>query len=444
MCRGAKIIFWQFVRVSKKGFRKKMCTFCFCLFYGRERKRENMKKHGKIKFQKKPRKIVFFGCLWRKLVFFVKTSFFREIGKHYLCSEGQKKCAFSLQLSVFGKRYFFGAHSKSPNTTKIGVSAGTGENPKWHFWLQKCHFGFSLEKGFYYLWYLKAVFCWKHYFYSVFSKTQLCRHERMYLDKKQKFYKNRGWFARMQKGVFFRHFFGFGGFVFYSLCFCAFVLFKIAQNGYFPAFLEVFCLFCSHKRPVLKCFFSSYFVFFAFVFLFKNPFLYFLFVHQPLFYKRLFVGFLFFFFCLSFPFLRFACLFDTNFPNIPFLKSNLLSFLAVSFFFCCSCFFVFIVYVSAFLLFSCYVGFVFGVFVLFCFVFLFLFFFLVLLSVSEKKVVFPANLVFFWVMLVKRVVWSLCFMFLFLFVFLVLFLSTLKNSFVLFCFCVVVFFLSQD
>ena len=76
---------------------------------------------------------------------------------------------------------------------------------------------------------------------------------------------------------------------------------------------------------------------------------------------------------------------------------------------------------------------------LFCFVFLFLFFFLVLLSVSEKKVVFPANLVFFWVMLVKRVVWSLCFMFLFLFVFLVLFLSTLKNSFVLFCFCVVVF-----
>ena len=42
-------------------------------------------------------------------------------------------------------------------------------------------------------------------------------------------------------------------------------------------------------------------------------------------------------------------------------------------------------------------------------------------------------------MLVKRVVWFLYFMFLFLFVFLVLFLSGLKNSFVLFCFCVVVF-----
>ena len=52
-------------------------------------------------------------------------------------------------------------------------------------------------------------------------------------------------------------------------------------------------------------------------------------------------------------------------------------------------------YVLAFLFFCCYVGFVFGVFLLFCFVFLSLFFFLVLLSVSEKKAVFPAILVFF-------------------------------------------------
>ena len=83
--------------------------------------------------------------------FSVPMSFFRKIGKHYLCSEGQKRCAFSLQLSVLGKWSFFGAHSKSLNTTKIGVSAGKGENPKWQFWLQKCHFGFSLEKGLYYL-----------------------------------------------------------------------------------------------------------------------------------------------------------------------------------------------------------------------------------------------------------------------------------------------------
>ena len=128
---------------------------------------------------------MFFGWLWRKMVFFVRMSFLGKIGKHYLCSEGKKRCGFSLQLSVFGNWSFIGAHSKSPNTTKIGVLADTGENPKWHFWLQKCHFVFSLEKGLYYLWYLKAVLCWKHYFYSVFSKTQLCRHERMQLEQKQ-------------------------------------------------------------------------------------------------------------------------------------------------------------------------------------------------------------------------------------------------------------------
>ena len=142
----------------------------------------------------------------------------------------------------------------------------------------------------------------------------------------------------------------------------------------------------------------------------------------------------FFFFCLPFPFLRFACLFDTNFPNIPFLKSNLLSFWLFHFS-SVVLVFVYIVYVSAFLFFCCYVGFVFGVFFL-CFVFVF---FLVLLSVYEKKQFSLQFWSFFWVMLIKRVVWFLCFMFLFLFVFLVLFLSILKNSFVLFASVLLIF-----
>ena len=219
----------------------------------------------------------------------------------------------------------------------------------------------------------------------------------MYFDKKkQKFYKNRGWFARMQKGVF-SSLFGFWWFVFFFSVFLWFCLFQIAQNGYFPACLEVFCLFCSHKRPVLKCFFFSYLVFFCFCLPFQKSIFIFSFCPSTPFNKRLFVGFLLFFFCLSFPFLSFACLFDTNFPNIPFLKSNLLSVFGCFFFlllllllllllFCfhCVCF--------SLSVFCCYVGFVFGVLVLFCFVFLF--FFLVLLSVSEKKAVFPAIVVF--------------------------------------------------
>ena len=161
MCRGAKIIFWQFVRVSKKGIRKKNVHFLFLSFlWLRKKKRKHEKMERKI--SEKAQKNSVFGCLWRKLVFFVKMSFFREIGKHYLCSEGKKSAHFRCNYLFLENGTFFGAHSKSPNTTKIGVSAGTGENPKCHFWLQKCHFGFSLEKGFYYLWYLKAVFCWKH------------------------------------------------------------------------------------------------------------------------------------------------------------------------------------------------------------------------------------------------------------------------------------------
>ena len=132
--------------------------------------------------------------------------------------------------------------SKWQNTIKIGVSAGTGENPKWHSWLRKCDFGKGPRKGFYYLWFLKAVFCWKHYFYSVFSKTQLCRHERA---------KKKG--VVCQNGKRFC-FFGFSVF----LCFC-FV--HNSPKWLFPAFLEVFCRFSSHKRPVLNCLFSSYFVF---------------------------------------------------------------------------------------------------------------------------------------------------------------------------------------
>ena len=85
-----------------------------------------------------------------------------------------------------------------------------------------------------------------------------------------------------------------------------------------------------------------------------------------------------------------------------------------------------------------YVCFVFGVFWLFLFCVFVLCFCFVLLSVYDKNC-FPCNSGVSWVMLVKRVVWFLCFMFLFLFVFLVLFLSILKNSFVLRCFCVVFF-----
>ena len=171
------------------------------------------------------------------------------------------------------------------------------------------------------------------------------------------------------KRCFLGHCWGFGGFVFFvSLCFCAFALYTIAQNGYFPAFLEVFCLFCSHKRPVFNCFFSSYFVFCCFCLPFQKSIFSLLFVHQPLFRKDSLWGFFCFSFACLFLFLMFACLFEIKFPNIPFLKPKLLSFLEVYFFSSAVLVYVFMVYVSAFL-FLCWLCFGYSLVFVLCFCF---------------------------------------------------------------------------
>ena len=65
VCRGAKIIFWQFVRGVKKGFSKKNVHFLFLSFCVGERKRENMKKWKK-KISKKAQKNSVFWVFVKK------------------------------------------------------------------------------------------------------------------------------------------------------------------------------------------------------------------------------------------------------------------------------------------------------------------------------------------------------------------------------------------
>ena len=139
----------------------------------------------------------------------------------------------------------------------------------------------------------------------------------------------------MQKGVFCL-FFLFGGLVF-SLFF---LVWKKAQKGYFPAILEFFLLLCPQKaclqNPSFLPILFSFLVFllsslsklhFFLCFLSINPF-----------WKTLIVLLSLSFFFLPFPVLMFACFFQTNFPNIPFLKPKLLSFWLFVYFFCCFCF----------------------------------------------------------------------------------------------------------
>ena len=142
------------------------------------------------------------------------------------------------------------------------------------------------------------------------------------------------------KKVFFWYvFLLFGGFVCLLAVFSCLCFVKRPQKGYSPAILEVFCLFCSPKRPVFEillfflfCFFSG----FPFVFPFKNPF--FAFYPSNSFLQKALCRVSFSFsFCLPFPFLRFACLFDANFPNIPLVETQF------AFVFGCLCFSVVLV-----------------------------------------------------------------------------------------------------
>ena len=61
VCRGAKIISWQFVRVSKKGFSKKNVHFLFLSFLCWRKKKRKHEKMEKENFKKSPEKQCFLG-----------------------------------------------------------------------------------------------------------------------------------------------------------------------------------------------------------------------------------------------------------------------------------------------------------------------------------------------------------------------------------------------
>ena len=137
----------------------------------------------------------------------------------------------------------------------------------------------------------------------------------MQLEQNQKITKTRGCLPKCKKVFFWYVFFlAFWWFcfslpMFWFLCFV-----KKAQKGYFPAILEVFCLFCSHKRPVLRCFFSSHFVFFCFCLPFQNSILSLCFLAISPFLENINIFGFFLFLFLAFSFLSFlnVCLFLSN------------------------------------------------------------------------------------------------------------------------------------
>ena len=131
---------------------------------------------------------------------------------------------------------------------------------------------------------------------------------------------------------------------FIVLFFCCLVFFskffylEKAPQRLFSCNFKLFFLFYIPKRLVFKIllFFLFYFLIrFSFCLPFQNSMFCFLSINTIL-ENTIIFGFFFFFFLsyffLRFPFLIFACFFQTNFPNIPFVKPKLLSFLVVSLF----------------------------------------------------------------------------------------------------------------
>ena len=260
------------------------------------------------------------GCEQKS--FLLKWHFWGKLQTRFVFGR-RKERAFSLTLSVLGKCHVFCYNTKSPNTTKIGFQQAQGKTQNRSFGLKSAILGRALEKGFYLLSVIhKNCALLKHNFYSFSSKARLCRNKRVQVETKQTFTENLGLFTNTQK-VFFVFFFHF-----------VFVSFwggeRKPQKGSFPAILGLFPLFVTPKGMFSKSFSSSYSVIFPCfpcVFIFKSPSFSLLFVHQPLFGKHswVFWGFRF----LPFPLLMFDCLFETNFPNIPFFKPNLFSCLPI-------------------------------------------------------------------------------------------------------------------
>ena len=166
MCGGA-IFFSQVVEVS-----------ILSILSWRKKKKKRWK-NEKETFQKKQKIVFLGGCEQKRCFFLCKNGIFlRNWQKHYLCSEGNKKRAFSLQRSVFGKWHFF-VTSNSPNTTKIwGFSRHRGK-PKMALFVSNVPFWERASKEGLLSVIHKICVLLKTRFYSVLGKAQLCRNKRV-------------------------------------------------------------------------------------------------------------------------------------------------------------------------------------------------------------------------------------------------------------------------
>ena len=175
-------VFAKFWGCQIWGFRKENCIFCFCLFYVGEIETEK-RKTNKMEKAKQPYKN---RVVWRwssKMWKFPQNGFLAKIAWHYLCRAGRKTRIF-VHTICFGQKLFLTKTVQTRKNYKNSGFSGNCPKLKLHLFFEKGFFDMGEKVGF-----TNCVFeklC-KHYFYSVFSKTQLFKSKNCMLIK-QKIY----------------------------------------------------------------------------------------------------------------------------------------------------------------------------------------------------------------------------------------------------------------
>ena len=210
--------------VKKRVCEKKNCALSVFVFFMLEEAKEKTWKNLENKNVKKAQKNSVFGVVVKKWSFFGKMSFFRKIGQHYLCSEGHKKSAhFRCNYLFWENGPFFVCPFKVTKHYKNRGFSRHGGKPKMALLVAKVPFWVFPRKGVYYLWYTKAVLCWKHLFIVFSAKHSFVDMKECNL-KKNKNLPKIGAVCQNAKRFFWGMFFLlFGGFVFLLplfLCLC--------------------------------------------------------------------------------------------------------------------------------------------------------------------------------------------------------------------------------
>ena len=136
------------------------------------------------------------------------------------------------------------AHSKSPNTTKNRVSAGTRDNPQWHFLAKVPFWEGASKRGFTICDTQKLCSAKNTIFIVLSAKHSFADMKESNLKKKNSPQKIRGCLPKCKR-CFLVCFVFFGGFVF--LCFVLVLFVKSLKKGYFPTILEFLFYFVPTK-----------------------------------------------------------------------------------------------------------------------------------------------------------------------------------------------------